>query len=502
MKIATIIIVLVLACSIGRAQQFSTPLKLNTTAKGIADRSPMMHLGRDGTIYIAWVSGANSSGNGAIVMSTSSDGGTSFSAPVTVSAMAGCNSNFQRTAEFCIDTKGVIHLVWMANLVNNQPDIWYVRSSDKGQTWTTPITVCDADDSSKYAQDFPSIACDSSDNLYVSFLDSRRTQRTKGADNVHLYFTSSTDGGKSWSVNKQADNYIVPVGGTCECCAEKIAVSKEGHIYIVYRSNIENLRDIFLARSYNKGQTFETALKIQSGDWNITECPVSGPNLTLDAQENAHIVWRDQRDDSASEHLYYAMVPNASTLTPPNTAFDASGSSLINYPDVALFNNGMAQAIIYQTQNFDMRYILTAGGSTVVSNRPLRANSGSRKEFGHVLFAGDGTRYISWQDDGADNGDIYFCKETIALPTSGVTGSPAVSQAITTFPNPVYDRSFVLNYSITSPQSLKIYNLLGTEVFSTLLSESDHSKTIELPPLSKGMYEGVVNGQRVSLVIQ
>jgi hypothetical protein len=473
------------------AQQYSTPLKINNDVSGSSERSPMMRLDRNGNIFIAWVK-ADGDGNGPINMSVSTDGGMTFSPQVHVCADANCNSNFQRTAQFAIDTKGNIHLVWMGNRINSQPDIWYVRSTDMGKTWTKPVSVCDADDSSKYAQDFPSIACDSNDNLYVSFLDSRETQRKVSA-NVQLYFTRSTDGGMTWSVNKKANVLPGGIGGTCECCAEKIASSPDGHLYITFRSNINDVRDIWLARSYDKGMTFEPALKIQNGDWNIAGCPVSGPNITLDDSEGAHIVWRDARDDSNGvSHVYYAYVTSGSIAVPSNTAFDAKGASLANYPDVALFDHGKYKVLLYETANYGMRYILLNGSSPMVNNRPIP--SGDMQEFGTILFASDGTRYISWQDGKNDAGDIYFCREQAPLSLENVKDrSNKTNFAI--YPNPLTTngRKLAIDYSAFSFTDFRITDVRGKEVFNTILDPGLTNKQIALPNLTAGNYYCIFN---------
>ncbi|MEI8133860.1 MAG: T9SS type A sorting domain-containing protein [bacterium] len=397
-------------------QTFTMPVRVNLDKSMRADRAPMMKLDRAGNIYIAWISGADGNGNGPISMAISNDGGETFSNQAVCSD-AVCNSNFQRTAQFVIDTKSNIHLVWTGNRVNAQPDIWYTRSTDQGKSWTVPVSISDADDSSKYAQDFPSIACDSNDNLYVSYLDSRETQRML-SPNVHLYLTTSNDGGKSWSMHKKADVFTGGIGGTCECCAEKIACSPEGNLFIVFRSNINNVRDIWLARSTNRGISFEPPLKIVTGDWNINACPVSGPNIAIDRNSNAHIVWRDSRDDSAKIHLYYAFVPSASVTTPANQRFDAEGSQAPNYADIAISPSGNFRIIAYETFNYDMRYILVNGATPLVNNRPFNVNAGTTKSFASIQFGRDSIRYVCWQDSKSDAGDIYFMKEVSSLVVS------------------------------------------------------------------------------------
>jgi hypothetical protein len=467
-------------------QTYTTPIRVNLDKSLRADRAPMMKLDRNGNIYIAWVSGAASNGSGSISIAVSTDGGMTFNNNL-VSSDADCNSNFQRGPQFVIDTKGTIHLVWMGGRVNMQPDVWYTRSSDQGKTWSKPITIDDAGDSSKYAQDFPSIACDSSDNIYVSFLDMRMTQQ-KLATTPFLYFSRSTDGGMTWSVNTRADVPPNGMGGTCECCAETIASTRDGHIYIVYRSNINNVRDIWLARSYDKGMTFQPALKIMTSDWNIQACPVTGPRIALDDSEGAHIVWRDARDDSGMAHLYYAYVPKGSEQTPANTAFDATGAQSANYADIAFYNQGNYKVIAYQTFNYGMRYILSNDNTILVSNRPLQANGNSNKSFANVLFAADGTRYLAWQDDITDEGDIYFMKETSSLRMAGINYKHGQSDLII-YPNPLLQnqRTFEFEGMENSAATIRVTDMLGKEVYKIFVSASAQKK-ITVPNLIPGSY--------------
>jgi hypothetical protein len=310
----------------------------------------------------------------------------------------------------------------------------------------------------------------------------------KLATTPQLYFSRSTDGGMTWSVNKRADVPSGGVGGTCECCTESMAATANGHIYIVYRSDINNLRDIWLERSYDMGMTFQPALKIVSGDWNIDACPVSGPHIALDDSEGAHIVWRDARDDSGKIHLYYAFVPNGSTETTANTAFDADGSQEPNYPDIALYDHAKYHIIAYETFNFGMRYILDNNTFPLINNRPMNVNGNSNKSFANVLFAADGTRYLCWQDDVNDAGDIYFIKETSSLSSASV-GIDDAENNFSIYPNPVSkdNSTFRVERGSNAPVTLRIVDLLGREVSGVPLGY-EMSKVITLPNMTPGIY--------------
>lgn len=477
------------------AQQWTTPVRVNHDKSLSSQRSPMMKIGRNGNIYVAWVNTISGTG-GPILMSVSTDAGKTFTNDVTVCADANCNADFQRTAQFVLDTKDHIHMIWMGNRVKNpktnqlQPDIWYTRSNDNGATWTTPVSISGADDSSIYAQDFPSIACDSSDNLYVTHLDSRETQRQQNS-NVHLYFTKSTDGGMSWSANKKIESYTgVSSGGTCECCTENIASSPDGHLYVVFRSNISDLRNIWLERSEDRGETWAPALKVQNGDWHISECPVSGPSLTLGPDETAYVSWRDARDDSGSNkaHIYLAQIPFGSAEIPANKQMDEPLQMLANYPSIATYENGKYLAIFYQNTaagNDTMRYAVYSGGTPVVKNCPLL--SVKRGQFANILFAPDGTRYLCWQDMRDDAGDIYFCKEISPLSTASVEVAP-LTKPFSVRPNPITGPNKTVTIVTDATHgTFRLVDLKGNTVKLWKLNESTGMK-VDLSGFAAGYY--------------
>jgi hypothetical protein len=295
----------------------------------------------------------------------------------------------------------------------------------------------------------------------------------------------------TWSVNTRADVPPNGIGGTCSCCTESIACTADGHIYIVYRSDINNLRDIWLARSYDKGVTFQPALKIVSGDWNIDACPVSGPHIALDDAEGAHIVWRDARDDSGKIHLYYTLIPNGSTVTQANTAFDIDGAQAANYPDIALYDHAQYHVIAYETFNYGMRYILDNGNSPLVNNRPIQVNGSSAKSFANVIFTTDGTRYLSWQDEINDAGDIYFVKETSSLSSASVKNS-GTENSFSIYPNPVSKENSIVQIERTSSAEviMKVVDLLGREITTVSLG-TETSKKISLHHITPGIYYAI-----------
>ncbi len=71
-----------------------------------------------------------------------------------------------------IDSNGIIHLIWSKKQTapNTGRDLMYSYSSDYGETWSAPQAI--ASNANKYAW-YHSIAIDSSNNIHVSWSDSR-----------------------------------------------------------------------------------------------------------------------------------------------------------------------------------------------------------------------------------------------------------------------------------------------------------------------------------------
>jgi hypothetical protein len=438
------------------AQTFSPNIRVNDDAAGSMQMAPQVRVDRQGTIYVVW-SDFRTNEDGDFYIGSSTDGGMTFSASRPAYTVGAAISGSQRGVQFAIDSKGWLHLVWLEQ--KGDMDVFYSRSTDMGATFTAPVRV--SDDSAKHSQDFPSIAVDSSDNIYIAFIDNRDMMNglSKAAQ---LYFTRSTDGGSSFSPAIRASNMPDGVGGSCECCNTSIAAAGNGHVYISFRSDINNRRDIFIARSLNGGVSFDTAIPAASEQWIIPACPMTGSTIALDREETAHVMWRDLRPSAnGQKYVYYTTLRFGETACPPDLRISDPKSE---FPSLSITRDGailcayqhnrtIANTVVY-------RYSFNGGNSFTPEATPSDATGNSRRELISTATGPDGTRYAVWQDTRRDMGDIVFARDTSSLtlvvPDKVQIVSPQMSAQLPV-PQPLVWSS-PLNIPVITPVNL-VYDL-------------------------------------------
>jgi len=98
------------------------------------------------------------------------------------------NSSFPAVG---IDSNDDLHVIW-CDQTPGPSDIYYKRSSDGGSTWTTSRRITWTSGSSEKS----ALAVDSSDALHVVWSDYQ-------VGNPEIYYMRSTDGGSTWSVARR-----------------------------------------------------------------------------------------------------------------------------------------------------------------------------------------------------------------------------------------------------------------------------------------------------------
>ena len=177
---------------------WSTPVNVSSTNN---NRGPEPAVGPNGEVYVVWV------GNGFTTQyfNKSTNGGISFSTPKIIAfglppyvpfSKAG-NHSFPSIA---VDItggarNGYVYVTWCDGR-NGDADVFFMRSTDQGSSWSSPVRVNNDPVNNGKCQAWPWIAVNDFGLISILFYDTRNTP----ADSiVEAWLAFSSDGGSTFS---------------------------------------------------------------------------------------------------------------------------------------------------------------------------------------------------------------------------------------------------------------------------------------------------------------
>ncbi len=280
-------------------------------------------------IYISW-SRLNNSADIRLVKST--DGGTTWAAPVTVGT-AGTNG---QGSDVAVGMNGEVYVTWTD--YNNQ---YFSKSTNGGTTFTAPIAAASGPPANiPWGQSgnvtFPSIAVDISNGsgsgyIYISWCDGRN-------DGGDIFVTRSTDHGSTWSAALRVNND--PVGNGKIQAWPWIAVNDSGKIAIAYydtrNTSSNNIIEAWLARSNDHGLTFTNeVMSTQQSPTNVPNTDVRfGDYIGNDFWGNKIVpVWNDERAGGFDMEIYTAVIDITVGVNPIVSTIPSNYELKQNYPN-------------------------------------------------------------------------------------------------------------------------------------------------------------------------
>ena len=161
----------------------SAPIVIHDVGHG---KSPAIAADGTGKLYAVFEE-AKSDKAASIFFTMSNDKGVSWSPPANVSNSQGQCSH----PDIAVERGGAIDVVFTDTASGTkQTDIFFVRSNDNGQTWSEKTNIAHALEDSKE----PVIAVGDGNNIHIAW-----SATSKGKQNPDIFFSTSSDGGHSWS---------------------------------------------------------------------------------------------------------------------------------------------------------------------------------------------------------------------------------------------------------------------------------------------------------------
>ena len=274
----------------------------------------------NGNVYLVWAIFTLMS-TARLMFSRSIDGGGSWSRPLTITETSAGELNIQGAA-IVVDNSSTVHVTWIDYGSSN---IRYARSTDGGQSFSTPVNVAPVrpiptplPNCNFRTPDMTALAVDLSEtatggSLYVTWAD-------YGNGDADTILSSSHDGGATWSEPVRVNNDTV--GNGADQFFPAVAVSAEGWVHVGFydrRMDPNNtLLEYWWAMSFDGGGSFPVNVPMSNasfdGGWSRSGTnDFIGDYTTIVADnETVAAVWCDTRegsDASPDSEIYAAIVP-------------------------------------------------------------------------------------------------------------------------------------------------------------------------------------------------
>ena len=229
--------VILFSKSTGKDAPFSEPVRINQIAGNCLDDDETVEgavpaTGTDGEIYVAWAYDEN------IYFDRSTDDGeTWLEKDIIAGEIIGgwnqevpgvgrCNGMPVTMVDHSDgEYRGNIYINYTDQRNgSDDTDVWIIKSSDQGNTWSDPIRV--NDDAPGKHQFFTWMAIDdSSGHIYVVFYD----RRNHDGNMTDVYLATSTDGGKTFTNELISESAFDPTG--CPFFGDYNNISaQDGHV--------------------------------------------------------------------------------------------------------------------------------------------------------------------------------------------------------------------------------------------------------------------------------
>ena len=178
-------------------------------------------------------------------VSRSDDGGRRFSPPVAVSSRPeDIAADAENRPKIAVARDGTVLLTWSQSLPRKYAgNIRFARSTDGGRSFSAPITL--NDDGGIGSHRFESLAIDGAGRVAVVWLDGRDRDAAREKKSAFagssVYVAESADNGAHFNANRKLTEH------TCECCRTSLVWTAEGPVALWRNLYGTNTRDFALA---------------------------------------------------------------------------------------------------------------------------------------------------------------------------------------------------------------------------------------------------------------
>lgn len=330
----------------------------------------------------------------------STNHGESWSSPVIVNRNIALVKKSKRGNDFQIAAfREHIMAIWQTK--GGEPwtgKIAAALSNDNGKTWNKiPSPVSDI--YSKIDQGYFDLTADPAGNFHINWLDDRE----EAGDTQGLRYAQFQKNTNTWTLHKDIELTA------CTCCWSNITADKKGNIHTLFRD--DSPRDMKIISSLDNGKSWQTPNTVENFDWQFVGCPHQGGGIAT-TQENDQtiihsLVWNGK---NSNRGLYYSQ----SVLSAKKSqAIISMGDNTSASGDIAVSNNNRI-ATTYITGNFGNKRVIAR-----ISNDGGKSWSGEQQltikgaEPSHPRIVGTSQGFSVFWTEWQENGNAAVIMSTL-----------------------------------------------------------------------------------------
>ena len=446
--------------------QFGSSIRVNDDAAGMHYHATTQRsIGcRGDTVYLVWQDnryGDQLFRQDRVFFSRSANAGNTWGPNIMISQ--DLDTLVCGDSHICLDDIGNIYVAYVTqNQNDNDDDIYFVKSTDGGDSFTVPIMVNDSADVRH--QKYCSIAVDSSgDNVYVVWQDWRSIEHS-----IDIYLSRSTDGGVSFlpsvRVNDDDSAYQWYPVIACDETGQYVYVAWEDYRDTLYGENV------YFARSTDYGQTFGLNYcvndTIGTGTTNQRVPSIYYKNNVI------YLTWRDERDGYC---LYFAKSTDNGLSFGPNVRVvddpDAYGyNASITANDSGLILIVWQDNRQYSTYGSDIYFAFSSdSGLSFSQNVLVNDHLGVASAWDwnpSICVNQEGQAFVAWSstrnDPSLTNFDIYVANGTYVGIEETLGRIVLDAIRLDVYPNPFrHALGIRLSALVNEKVDLRIYDISG-----------------------------------------
>jgi len=465
------IFLLIILCSgweVHAQSYISDPVSITSGDNSYGKRSPRIALNGNDDLVVFWMR----TGNEGFFFSTYEDG--QWTAPTEI-PIGTINANLWSGSLGPGFASSGNHMYVTFEVYGDA--IYTVHSGDNGLTWDAPVYAFTPPQGRRAT--IPSIACDALGNPYVAYINTNASE-----SDAHYGMVRSMDYGATY-LDEVIVNENALGAEVCECCNGHIDIAPNGDVYMAFRNNNANLRDIWLAKSTDGAASFSSAFDMDETDWVAGVCPSNGPHFFAENDRVVSTFFSGSSDWGAGAYLSSLDVYTGTVSPTQDIPLSDPVSYSQNYPKVA--GHGDSLAIVWQeTYNgsIDIAMNFSTTGPDGLMENSFRITEAAGTQSYPQLIMHQGSYHVVYED--AISGTVMY--QEIFPGSLGLSESRL--HELNVFPNPSAG-SIKLDVPFLNPMNIVIHDFQGRLV--DVASYVIKGNSLDLSTLSDGMYTLTLN---------